>query len=174
MVGMGMIFEETYRPMFEGLHAEGLYRRDFGMIEVMLAAAATRTGSRARAYKHAAGDAIADFVSFAGDDALDQLLSCGVDFVCIASPDDRHYAAAVRAIAAGKHVIIEKPSVLTVQELDELVGLAREKGVLAKVVYHKLADPDHKKLRTLVADGELRHINHGYCSLFEPKSISLM
>ena len=27
--------------------------------------------------------------------------------------------------------------------------------VLAKVVYHKLLDPDHKKLRTLVADGEL-------------------
>ena len=172
MVGMGMIFDETYRPMFEALHADGLYRRDFGMVDVMLAAAATRTGTRARAYKQAAGAAIADFASFAGDDALEQLLSSGVDFVCIASPDDRHYAAAARAIAAGKHVIIEKPSVLTVQELDELVALAREKGVLAKVVYHKLADPDHKKLRTLVADGELRHINNGYCSLFEPKSIA--
>jgi predicted dehydrogenase len=44
--------------------------------------------------------------------------------------------------------------------------------VLAKVVYHKLADPDHKKLRTHVADGVLRHVNNGYCSLLEPKSIS--
>jgi predicted dehydrogenase len=44
--------------------------------------------------------------------------------------------------------------------------------VLAKVVYHKLLDPDHKKLRTLVADGVLRHVNNGYCSLLEPKSIS--
>jgi predicted dehydrogenase len=44
--------------------------------------------------------------------------------------------------------------------------------VLAKVVYHKLADPDHKKLRTLVADGVLAHVNNGYCSLLEPKSIS--
>jgi len=58
------------------------------------------------------------------------------------------------------------------QELDELERLAREKQVLAKVVYHKLLDPDHKKLRTLVADGVLRHVNHGYCSLLEPKSIS--
>jgi predicted dehydrogenase len=172
MVGMGMIFDETYRPMFEALHAAGLYRRDFGLVEVRLAAAATRTGSRACAYKRAAGARIADFASFAGDEALEQLLSSGVDFVCIASPDNRHYAAAARAIEAGKHVIIEKPSVLTVQELDELVARAREKGVLAKVVYHKLADPDHKKLRTLVADGELRHINNGYCSLFEPKSIA--
>src|SRR5690242_19901118 len=45
-------------------------------------------------------------------------------------------------------------------------------GVLAKVVYHKLADPDHKKLRTLVADGVLRHVNNGYCSLLEPRQIS--
>jgi predicted dehydrogenase len=44
--------------------------------------------------------------------------------------------------------------------------------VLAKVVYHKLLDPDHKKLRTLVADGQLAHVNSGYCTLLEPKSIS--
>ena len=48
----------------------------------------------------------------------------------------------------------------------------REKNVLARVVYHKLADPDHKKLRTHVQDGVLRHVNNGYCSLLEPKSIS--
>ena len=52
------------------------------------------------------------------------------------------------------------------------MALARRHGVLAKVVYHKLADPDHKKLRTHVADGVLRHVNNGYCSLLEPKSIS--
>src|SRR5262249_15177860 len=40
------------------------------------------------------------------------------------------------------------------------------------VVYHKLGDPDHKKLRTHVADGVLRHVNNGYCSLLEPKQIS--
>ncbi len=44
--------------------------------------------------------------------------------------------------------------------------------MLAKVVYHKLLDPDHKKLRTFVVDGELVHVNNGYCSLLEPKSIS--
>ncbi len=76
------------------------------------------------------------------------------------------------ALEAGKHVLVEKPSVLTLQELDRLVELARQRGVLAKVVYHKLADPDHKKLRTHVADGVLRHVNNGYCTLLEPKSIS--
>lgn len=69
-------------------------------------------------------------------------------------------------------MLVEKPSVLRLQELDELQRIAEEKNVLAKVVYHKLLDPDHKKMRTLVADGVLQHVNTGYCSLLEPKSIS--
>jgi predicted dehydrogenase len=92
--------------------------------------------------------------------------------VCVASPDDRHFEAAIRALKAGKHVLIEKPSVLSLAELDAIEEAALQNGVLAKVVYHKLLDPDHKKLRTLVADGELRHVNTGYCTLLEPKSIS--
>src|SRR5205814_9953745 len=77
-----------------------------------------------------------------------------------------------QVLAAGEHVLIERPSVLSLRELDELTSLARRQGRLAKVVYHKLADPDHKKLRTHVADGTLRHVNNGYCSLLEPKQIS--
>jgi predicted dehydrogenase len=172
MVGMGMIFDETYRPLFESLHAEGLYRRDFGQLLIPFAAVATRTGARARKYKDLARGRVADFANFSGADAVDQLLASNVDFVCVATPDDRHFDPARRALAAGKHLLVEKPSVLRLQDLDELLALAREKRVLAKVVYHKLFDPDHKKLRTFVADGELRHVNNGYCSLLEPKSIS--
>src|SRR5262245_48983077 len=172
MAGLGMIFDETYRPMFEQLHAAGLYRRDFGLVEVELAAVASRTGARAERYKQQAGGRIGDFVSFTGPDAVRQLAQHGVDVVCIATPDDRHFAAAKVALEAGKHVLIEKPSVLRLQELDELETTARKNGVLAKVVYHKLADPDHKKLRTHIADGVLQHVNNGYCSLLEPKQIS--
>lgn len=172
MVGMGMIFDETYRPFFERTHREGLYDRQFGDVSVPLVAVATRTGSRAEAYKKAAGSGIHPFVSHAGDDAVAKMLAAGVDFVCVASPDDRHFGAAKAALEAGAHVLIEKPSVLKLQELDELVELARRKNLLAKVVYHKLLDPDHKKLRTLVYDRVLKHVNTGYCSLLEPKSIS--
>jgi predicted dehydrogenase len=172
MVGMGMIFDETYRPVFEQLHADGLYRRDLGFVEVPLVAAASRTGGRARAYKDAAKGRVADFAIFSGESAVDELLAAGVDFACVATPDDRHFDAACRALRADKHLLIEKPSVLRLQELDTLTALAAQHGVLARVVYHKLFDPDHKKLRTLVRDGELRHVNNGYCSLLEPKQIS--
>src|SRR5215813_12691780 len=90
MVGLGMIFDETYRPLFEQLHAEGLYRRDCGLVEVELAAVASRTGARAERYRRAAAGQVADFASFAGSDSVGQLLAHGVDAVCIATPDDRH------------------------------------------------------------------------------------
>jgi len=172
MVGMGMIFDETYRPFFERVHREGLYDRGFGEVDVPLVAVASRTGKRAEAYRAAAGDAIHPFASFAGETAVDELLAGGVDFACVATPDDRHFEAALKVLDAGVHLLVEKPSVLTLQQLDELVAKAREKNLLAKVVYHKLLDPDHKKLRTLVCDGILQHVNNGYCTLLEPKLIS--
>jgi predicted dehydrogenase len=172
MVGMGMIFDETYRRLFEQLHGEGLYRRDFGYVTVELAAVASLTGTRGERYRQQAGGRVAPFVNCFGPDAVAKMLATGVDAVCVATPDDRHFEIARAALAAGKHVLIEKPSVLRLQELDELDALARKNGVLAKVVYHKLADPDHKKLRTHVVDGILQHVNNGYCSLLEPKSIS--
>jgi predicted dehydrogenase len=172
MIGLGMIFEETYQPVFEQLRADGLFRRDFGFVSVELAAAASRTGARGERLRHSAGDRLGPFRNCQGSDAIEQLLAEPVDVVCVATPDDRHFDAARRALQAGKHVLIEKPSVLRLQDLDELEALARRNGVLAKVVYHKLADPDHKKLRTYVVDGVLQHVNNGYCSLLEPKQIS--
>lgn len=171
MIGMGMIFDETYAPMLETAR-DGIYDRSFGVCSVDLTAVATRTGSRAEAFRKNNGEAFSDFNSFTEPDAAGQLLTSDPDFVCVATPDNRHFEAARAVLEAGKHVIIEKPSVLDLAQLDELVALAEKNQVLAKIVYHKLLDPDHKKLRTLVADGELSHVNNGYCTLLEPKSIS--
>ena len=172
MVGLGMIFEETYQPLLEKLHADGLYRRDFGYVDIELSAVASRTGVRGERLRQSAGERLGPFINCKGPAAIDELLGHDVNAVCVATPDDRHFEAARRALQAGKHVLIEKPSVLRLQELDELDALARRHGVLAKVVYHKLADPDHKKMRTYVLNGVLRHVNNGYCSLLEPKQIS--
>ena len=172
MVGMGMIFDETYRPFFERVHREGLYDHRFGAIDVPLTAVASRTGHRAEAYRKQAASNIHPFDSYAGDQSVDRLITAGIDFACVATPDNRHFEAAKKLLEAGIHVLIEKPSVLFLHELEELTELAKRKGLLAKVVYHKLLDPDHKKLRTLVADNVLRHVNNGYCSLLEPKVIS--
>ncbi|MFM8271790.1 MAG: Gfo/Idh/MocA family protein [Gemmata sp.] len=172
LFGFGMIYDETYRPVFESRASTPFYSPATGPVRVRLCAVATRTGTRVSRYQSSYGNLMPPFDSFAGNDAVPQLLSTDLHAVCVATPDDRHFAVARSALAAGKHVLIEKPSVLSIAELDELARLAIANGVLAKVVYHKLADPDHKKLRTLYQDGVLQHVNNGYCSLLEPKSIS--
>ncbi|MCA9100495.1 MAG: Gfo/Idh/MocA family oxidoreductase [Planctomycetales bacterium] len=172
MVGMGMIFDETYRPFFEGVFGRGIHDPAFGVCTIDLAAVASRTGRRAEAYRQSAAGRVAPFVSYTGDNSGAELVAGDVDFVCVATPDDRHFDSAMAALKAGRHVLIEKPSVLSLGQLDTITETARSKRLLAKIVYHKLLDPDHKKLRTLVVDGVLRHVNHGYCTLLEPKMIS--
>ena len=172
MVGMGMIFDETYRPFLETAARDGVFDPAIGRLGIELTAVASRTGSRAETYRNNAPSGQTAFLSCVEPNAVDQLLESDVDLVCVASPDDRHFEAARAVIEAGKHVLIEKPSVLSLAELDMLVDLANQRGVLAKVVYHKLFDPDHKKLRTLVVDDVLQHVNSGYCTLLEPKQIS--
>jgi D-galacturonate reductase len=172
MVGMGMIFDETYRPFFERAHRCGIHDRQFGDLDVELVAVASRTGSRADSYRAAAGDRIFPFQSFSGDRAVAEMLRENLSFACVATPDNRHFQASREILEAGIHLLVEKPSVLSLEELDELNAIAARKGVLARVVYHKLLDPDHKKLRTLVHDQILQHVNNGYCSLLEPRQIS--
>src|SRR6516225_9305217 len=98
MVGLGMIFEETYRPVFEQLRTSGLYQPSFGIIEVALEAVASRTGTRADHHRQANDGALGPFQSFAGADAVEQLLKQDVDVVCIATPDDRHFPVARAAL----------------------------------------------------------------------------
>lgn len=172
MVGMGMIFEDTYRPFFEQSANAGIYDRAFGDVSVQLAAVATKTGTRAAAYQKQAASIIPPFHSFTGDSAVADMLQHNLNFACVATPDNRHFDASKAILEAGVHLLVEKPSVLSLQQLDELTRIAERNQVLARVVYHKLLDPDHKKLRTLVADNVLQHVNNGYCSLLEPRQIS--
>ncbi|MGT2934466.1 Gfo/Idh/MocA family protein [Streptococcus castoreus] len=60
----------------------------------------------------------------------DILQSEVIDTVYIATPNHLHFEGAKAALLAGKHVICEKPFTMTVSELDELVGLAKEKNLI--------------------------------------------
>ena len=80
MVGMGMIFDETYRPFFEQAHRAGLYDPAFGVCQVPLAAVASRTGSGPSAIARRPAIGSAEFQSFREPDAIEQLLAAGRRF----------------------------------------------------------------------------------------------
>ncbi|HZO95360.1 MAG TPA: Gfo/Idh/MocA family oxidoreductase [Candidatus Baltobacteraceae bacterium] len=88
--------------------------------------------------------------------ALDNVLADPeVDLVAIATPVDSHVALARRAIEAGKHVVLEKP---LSRRVDEAVGLrdaAAKHGVTIFVDHTFVFTPAVRKMREVVASGEL-------------------
>jgi len=63
---------------------------------------------------------------------LESLLEAS-DAIIIVVPTSAHFSVASAAIEQGKHVFIEKPITTTLEEADELLELARAKGVLIQI-----------------------------------------
>jgi predicted dehydrogenase len=75
---------------------------------------------------------VASELGVARHDTLEALLDAS-DAVIIVVPTSAHFSVASAAIAKGKHVFIEKPITTTLEEADELLELARSKGVLIQI-----------------------------------------
>jgi len=73
-----------------------------------------------------------------------------VDAVCVAAPTQHHHAVARDCLAAGVHVLVEKPLARTLAEADELLELARTKGLVLQVGHLQRFNP---AFQALVADG---------------------
>lgn len=100
---------------------------------------------------HAANWARTNKVDFATDN-LDHLLDA-VDAVYISSRNDKHAAQALTAIAAGKHVLLEKPLATTLADATRVVEAADEAGVTLAVNHHLPQAGTHRKVRELVSAG---------------------
>lgn len=78
-----------------------------------------------------------------------------VDVVYIATPHSEHAAIGLAAIAAGKHVLIEKPITVTAAEAASLFEAARAAGVVVMEAMWTRYLPQTSVLRALLADGAL-------------------
>jgi predicted dehydrogenase len=77
------------------------------------------------------------------------------DFVDVASPPGFHHGAARLALAAGAHVIVEKPLALTLGEFDDLAALAAEKQRVLMCVHNWKYAPAYAVARSAIEDGQL-------------------
>jgi predicted dehydrogenase len=78
-----------------------------------------------------------------------------VEVVHVASPNHLHHPQVRAVLAAGRHVVCEKPLALTSQETGELLALARQSGRVHAVNFNIRFYPLNQQVRALVADGEL-------------------
>ncbi|WP_457108073.1 oxidoreductase [Methylobacterium sp. P5_C11] len=83
-----------------------------------------------------------------------------VDLVVIASPNDTHAPLARAALAAGRHVVVDKPFTLDLAEARALRAAARSRGRLLAIFHNRRWDSDFLSLRSAIAAGAVGPVRH--------------
>jgi predicted dehydrogenase len=81
-----------------------------------------------------------------------------IDLVVIATPNDTHHPLARAALLAGRHVVVDKPFTVALDDARELVALAGQQGRVLSVFHNRRWDGDFLTLRRLLADGALGRV----------------
>ncbi len=84
-----------------------------------------------------------------------------VDAVCICTPSGFHVSCALAALEAGKHILVEKPLAVTVEDCDRIIALARVKKRVAGVISQFRFTSSVQHLRETVKEGRLGKIITG-------------
>jgi predicted dehydrogenase len=94
-------------------------------------------------------------------DTLDAMLrDPAVQVVNIVTPNHLHYDAVIQAIAAGKHVLVEKPPAMSLRDVDVMVEEARVPGVKVGTVLQCRTRKAVQAMRTAIEQGRFGKIYH--------------
>lgn len=85
-----------------------------------------------------------------------------VDAVVVATPAETHASLVRQSLLAGKHVFVEKPMALKVEEASELVKLADSQGLTLMVGHLLQYHPVYIRLKNMARGGDLGKINYIY------------
>ncbi len=92
-------------------------------------------------------------------DDLDTLIkNSGCDVVDICLPNFLHYEATLKAAAAGKHIIIEKPLAVTLEEADEMIDACNKAHVKLMYAEELCFAPKYERVRQMVQQGAVGEV----------------
>jgi predicted dehydrogenase len=95
--------------------------------------------------------------------SFDEMLAdAELEAVVIATPVPTHFPLAQQALRAGKHVFVEKPPAMRASEMEELVALAEELGLVLMPGHLLLYHPAVTTMKRLIDSGELGEIRYVY------------
>lgn len=86
-------------------------------------------------------------------DPLRAITAPGIELVVIASPNDSHAPLAQAALSAGRHVVVDKPFTLSLDDARELASLAEARGRVLSVFQNRRWDSDFLAIRNAIDKG---------------------
>ena len=96
-----------------------------------------------------------------GETNFDHVLNgAGLDAVVIATAVRLHYPMAKASLLAGKHTFIEKPMAASASECQELIAIAKEKGLILMTGHTFLYSPAVRKIKEIVDKGDIGEIRY--------------
>ncbi len=87
--------------------------------------------------------------------AYADLLRQDVDLIIVNIPDHLHHDFVLKALESGKHVVVEKPFTLSVEEGRELIELAEKKELMLSVFQNRRWDSDFLTVEKVIREGQL-------------------
>ena len=100
---------------------------------------------------------------------VDALLRCGIDAVSIAAPTHLHHGIALKCIARGVHLLVEKPIAPTVEEGRTIVAAARRAGVTLMVGHVERFNPAVQSIKRAIKDQDILSIAITRVGPFPPR-----
>ena len=137
IIGCGDIVRRRIAPALHAIdncEIAGVARRDAGRLAACRKAMAAAEGFR---------------------DWRDLVTADSVDAVYIATPVSRHADQAIGALAAGKHVLCEKPLAMNLAECDRMLAAADDSQGFLGVAYYRHYYPAVIRIREIITAGEI-------------------
>ncbi|MGZ5135278.1 MAG: Gfo/Idh/MocA family protein, partial [Flavitalea sp.] len=92
-------------------------------------------------------------------DDMDKIINeSGCEVVDICLPNFLHSKATLKAAAAGKHIIIEKPLAMTLEEADEMIETCKKAGIKLMYAEELCFAPKYERVRHMVKEGAVGEI----------------
>lgn len=87
---------------------------------------------------------------------LDELMNDQeIQMVVVCTGPKYHYDYAKMALEHGKHVLVEKPFMMTIKQAEEIFALAKEKGLMAQCYQNRRYDSDFLTVQKVIESGKL-------------------
>ncbi|KAJ7800556.1 NAD(P)-binding protein [Mycena olivaceomarginata] len=136
--------------------------------EAVVYAVAARSKERAAAFAKTHGIEKV----FGGSNSYQELLDDPeIDAIYNPLPNGLHFEWTMKALAAGKHVLLEKPAANTAEETCKMFELAENKGLVLLEAFHYRFHPLAHRVKAIVESGELGAVKSTSMSLSIPRGI---